>query len=209
MRWHWHRRCQLETELLPKEVFSAVTQPSMVFEHITDHYRNSPFMIVIIMRPLHPCSYSSWRNMAVCCSLRGENSCSRWSILHISARHQRTTFTRLSHSTVMIMSVNPWGESEDDGNNGLLVLSCTGTYLICSGSIGLKIYVKLILRLYRKPKQLCLSCYCYVIQHILLCSSVQSLLWPNNKSMTNVGSSWVCFTWHKHFIMINVLLFFS
>lgn len=49
-----------------------------IAEHIPDDYRNSTttFMIVIITRPLPPCSCCSWENGTVYCSLRGENSCS-------------------------------------------------------------------------------------------------------------------------------------
>lgn len=105
-KWHyWNvlaltqriRRClkQHKSDLPLKVVFSAVAQPSSpgpgpkagftfapllrVVEHIPDDYRNSAstFMIVIIMRPLHPCSYPSWENMMVYCNLREEN---RWYI---------------------------------------------------------------------------------------------------------------------------------
>lgn len=36
-----------------------------VLQHIPDDYRNAvtTFMIVIITRPLHPCSHSSWENV--------------------------------------------------------------------------------------------------------------------------------------------------
>lgn len=35
-----------------------------------------PFMIVIIARPLHPCSHSSWENVTLDWNYRRENSCS-------------------------------------------------------------------------------------------------------------------------------------
>lgn len=131
------RRCQEQHKtdlLLLKVVFSAEAQPSMkswpvwmyqapqwvffflslrVVEHIPDDYRNSAttFMIVIITRPLHPCSRSSWENPTVCCNLRGENSCFPW---YINMRHQKSTFTLLSHFTVRFSSVRAYGESKDD-----------------------------------------------------------------------------------------------